>query len=253
LTPSSIHSKITEQGDYIFQTCFLDVFQSQVMAKFALQNLKVKRAAILRDSKSDTSQDSSKIFTKFFKNGGGQIVMDQSYSSGDIDFRSQLTAIRSVSPDVILIPGHYTEIGLIARQGRELGIRAPYLGGDGWDSPKLFEIGGSALEGSYFVSHFAKDDPSPHVQQFIQAFQAAFGEMPDGLAALGYDAARVLGDSLNRAKSSDPADLREAIASTKDFQGVTGKITLNTQRHALKSGIVFKIGKNGQIKSDAMF
>lgn len=248
ISPSSINSKLTRQGEYIFRVCFVDSFQSQVMAKFALENLKAKTAAILRDVKSDYSQDSAKIFIDLFKKRGGQIVMDQSYSAGEIDFKSQLTAIRSVNPDVILVPGYYTEIGLIARQARELGIKAPLLGGDGWDSPRLTEIAGASLQGSYFVSHFAKDDTSPRVQKFVQRYKKSFGEIPDGLAALGYDAAMVLVDGLKRAKSLTSTELREALADTHGFAGVTGSISINSERNAVKPAVVFQVGEGGKIQ-----
>lgn len=252
ITPSSINSKVTQQGDFIFRVCFLDTFQSQVMARFALQNLKARKAAILRDVKSDYSQDSSKIFIELFKKGGGEIVVDQSYSAGDIDFKSQLTAIRAAEPDLILVPGYYTEIGLIARQSRELGISAPLLGGDGWDSPQLNEIGGAALKGSYFVSHFAQDDPLPRIQNFITQYRSAYGgQSPDGLSALAFDAALVLADSMRRAGSESSDDLRMALGNTKDFQGVTGKITIDSDRNAVKPAVVFEIGDGGRIKSAA--
>jgi branched-chain amino acid transport system substrate-binding protein len=248
ISPSSINSKVTQQGDYIFRVCFVDQFQSKVMAEFALKHLRARKAALLQDSKSDYSRDSAKIFSDLFKKGGGEIVVDQSYSAGDIDFRSQLTAIRGANPDVILVPGYYTEIGLIARQKAELGIQAPLLGGDGWDSPKLGEIGGPALDGSYFVSHFAQDQPSPLTQQFIKKYKENYGGVsPDGLAALGYDAARVLADALKRAKSDSSEDLRKAIAETKEFEGVTGKITMGPDRNARKPAVVFKI-EGGQFK-----
>jgi branched-chain amino acid transport system substrate-binding protein len=252
ITPSSINSKVTQQGDYIFRVCFVDQFQSKIMAEFALKNLKAKRAAILRDVKSDYSQDSSEIFKEVFKKGGGEIVADQSYSAGDMDFKSQLTAIRATNPEVIVGAGHYGDMGLVARQKEELGIRAPLLGGDAWDSPKLKEIGGKALDGSYFVSHFAQNSLNPQNQKLIQKYKEAYGVEPDGLAALGYDAALVLIDSLKRAKSSSAADLRDSIASTRDFLGATGKITINSQRNAEKAASVFKLIDGGNRKLETL-
>ena len=255
ISPSSINSKVTEQGDYIFRVCFVDHFQSRVMADFALNFLHAKKAAILRDMKSDYSMDSADLFTEIFRKGGGSILLDQSYSSGDMDFKAQLTAIRAAAPDVILVPGYYTEIGLIARQQKELGMKTPLLGGDGWDSPKLREIGGSALDGSYFVSHFSQNDSSPHIQNFVQKYRIAYGEAPNGLAALGYDSARVLVDSLKRAKQAGNATqtrdevrdrLRKSIAETRDFQGVTGKISIGPDRNAIKAAVVFKLTDGGK-------
>lgn len=253
ITPSSINSKVTQQGDYIFRVCFVDQFQSKVMADFAWNNLRAKRAAILRDVKSDYSQDSSEIFIERFKKAGGSIVVDQSYSAGDIDFKSQLTAIRSAQPDVILVPGYYTEVALIARQGRELGITAPLLGGDGWDSPLLKEIGGKALQGSYFVSHFAQDPSNVENQKFVETYKKTYrGQTPDGLAALGYDAARVLIESLKRIQAEHkdlpqdlPKQIRDALATTRNFPGVTGQISIDAQRNAVKAAVVFQISDQG--------
>jgi branched-chain amino acid transport system substrate-binding protein len=249
ISPSSINSKLTQQGNYVFRVCFVDQFQSRVMADFAFKHLHARRVALLQDTKSDYSRDSAKIFSEVFRKAGGEIVVDQSYSAGDINFRSQLTAIRAAQPDLILVPGYYTEIGLIARQKQELGIKAPMLGGDGWDSPKLKEIGGAALEGSYFVSHFAQDNPSPFIQSFVQKYKSAYkGVSPDGLAALGYDSALVLVDALKRASAQTPEGVRAAIASTKDLQGVTGKITMSPDRNAVKPAMVFQILRDGQFK-----
>ncbi|MBI4925010.1 MAG: ABC transporter substrate-binding protein, partial [Bdellovibrio sp.] len=192
LSPSSTNPKVTQLGDYIFRVCFIDPFQGHVMAKFALDTLKAKKVAILRDVKNDYSVGLANFFTDTFKKNGGTVLVDQSYSAGDIDFKSQLTAIRAKNPEAIFIPGYYTEVGLIARQARELGIKVPLLGGDGWDSPKLKEIGGSAIENSYFSNHYSEEDKSPQVVEFIKNYKEVYGSVPDGLAAMGYDAAKVL-------------------------------------------------------------
>lgn len=241
ITPSSTNPKVTEQGDFIFRVCFIDPFQGTVMAKFAAETLKLKKVAILRDVKNDYSVGLADFFTQTFKKSGGEILIDQSYSAGDMDFKSQLTAIRSKNPEAIMVPGYYTEVGLIARQARELGIKVPLLGGDGWDSPKLKEISGGTLEGSYFSNHYSEEDKSPTVQNFISEYKTKYGIVPDGLAAMGYDAAMVLVDGMKRAKSLSNTDIRDAIASTKDFQGVTGKISLNEKRDAVKSAVVLKV------------
>ena len=247
ITPSSTNPKVTEQGDYIFRVCFIDPFQGTVMAKFAHDTLKVKNVAVLRDVKNDYSVGLANFFSETFKKLGGVISVDQSYSSGDVDFKAQLTAVRAKNPDAIMVPGYYTEVGLIARQARELGIKVPLLGGDGWDSPKLKEIGGEALNGSYFSNHYSNEDKSPAVQEFITKFKAAYGIVPDGLTAMGYDAARVLVDAMNRAKSLSPSDIRDAIAQTKNYAGVTGHITIDEKRNAVKSAVVLKVD-NGDFK-----
>ncbi len=247
ITPSSTNPKVTEQGDYIFRVCFIDPFQGTVMAKFASDTLKIKKVAILRDVKNDYSVGLADYFKSTFEKSGGKIVLDQSYSAGDMDFKSQLTAIRTTKPDAIYIPGYYTEVGLIARQAKELGINVPLLGGDGWDSPKLKEIGGKAIEGSYFSNHYSEEDQSPVVQKFIAEYKARWNSVPSGLAAMGYDAAMVLADAMTRAPDLTNVAIRDALAATKEFQGVTGIITLNEKRDPIKSAVVLKVA-DGRFK-----
>ena len=211
------------------------------MAKFAAETLKAKKVAVLTDVKSDYSVGLANFFKETFTKGGGQVVAEQSYSGGDIDFKGQLTNIKGAKPDVIFIPGYYTEVGLIAKQARQLGLKQTLLGGDGWDSEKLSEIGKDAVNGSYFSNHYTTESTDPTVKKFIDEFKAEFGSVPDGLAAMGYDAAKVLIDSLQRATELTPKALRDAIAQTKDFPGVTGKITLNEQRNAVKAAVVVQV------------
>jgi branched-chain amino acid transport system substrate-binding protein len=241
ISPSSTAVTVTQKGDYIFRVCFIDPFQGRVMADFAMNQLKAKTAAVFRDQKSDYSMGLADFFIKRFTEKGGAIVADQSYVAGDFDFKSQLTNLREKKPDVIFIPGYYTEIGLISKQARELGIKVPLLGGDGWESSKLFEIGGAALNGCYFSTHFSAESTDPKVQDYVQKFKARFGYMPDGLGALGYDAAGVMVAALKRAKSLGGADIRDAIAQTKDYPGVTGNISLDADRNAVKSAVVLKV------------
>ncbi len=244
VSPSSTNPKVTEVGDYIFRVCFIDPFQGQVMAKFALENLKLKKVAVLRDVKNDYSIGLADFFIATFKAGGGEIVADQSYSAQDIDFKAQLTAIKAKKPEAIFVPGYYTDVGLIARQAKnDVGLKVPLLGGDGWDSPKLTEVAGDALDGSYFSNHYSSEDKSPHVQSFIKKFQEKFGVIPDGLAAMGYDGAKVYLDAVNRAPSSNPKDIRDALAATKGFQGVTGVISMDEKRNPVKPAVVIKIVK----------
>jgi branched-chain amino acid transport system substrate-binding protein len=241
ISPSSTNPKVTEVGDYIFRVCFIDPFQGTVMAKFAAEHLKAKKVAVLRDVKSDYSVGLADFFTQKFKELGGQVVSDQSYQSGEIDFKAQLTQIRATKPEAIFVPGYYTEVGLIARQARQLGITAPLLGGDGWDSSKLYEIGGQAINGSYFSNHYTTESTDPVVVDFIKKFKERYNETPDGLAALGYDAAKVLIEAMKRAPDLSPKAIRDEIAKTKDMVGVTGKITLNEQRNAVKPAVVVKV------------
>jgi branched-chain amino acid transport system substrate-binding protein len=241
ISPSSTNPKVTQVGDYVFRVCFIDPFQGQVMSDFAMNNLKAQTAAILRDQKSDYSMGLADFFVKRFKEKGGTIVSDQSYVAGDVDFKSQLTNIREQKPDVIFVPGYYGEVGLIAKQARELGIKVALLGGDGWDSSKLYEIGGAALDGCYFSSHYSPESIDPKVRDFVKKYQAKYGQVPDALATLGYDAMGVLAAALKNAKSLSESDIRDAIAATKDYAGVTGSISLDVNRDAVKPAVVLKI------------
>ncbi|HTA77105.1 MAG TPA: ABC transporter substrate-binding protein [bacterium] len=244
ISPSSTNPKVTQVGDYVFRVCFIDPFQGQVMADFAMNHLKAKTAAVFRDQKSDYSMGLADFFVKRFKEKGGTIVTDQSYVAGDVDFKSQLTNIRGEKPDVIFVPGYYGEVGLIAKQAKELGIKVALLGGDGWDSSKLYEIGGAALDGCYFSSHYSPDSTDPHVKDFVKKYQAKYGQVPDALATLGYDAMGVLASALKNAKSLSEADIRDAIAATKAYEGVTGSISLDANRDAVKPAVVLKITNN---------
>ena len=241
ISPSSTNPRVTQIGDYIFRVCFIDPFQGFVMAKFATNTLKVKNVAILRDIKNDYSVGLADVFVENFKKMGGNVVADVSYSEGDTDFSAQLTAIKPRNPQAIFVPGYYMEVGLIARQAKSLGLTVPLLGGDGWDSPKLTEIGGEALNGSYYSNHSSMDDPNPLIQRFVAEYKARYNEVPDALAALGYDTAQILFDAIRRANSTDPAQLRDALAQTKDFPGVTGRITIDQDRNAVKPAVVLRV------------
>jgi len=267
ISPSSTNPKVTQQGDFIFRMCFIDPFQGTVMAKFAAVNLKLKNVAILEDVKNDYSVGLAQFFTEAFTSLGGSIAggKPQAYNAGDTDFRSQLTAIKALKPEAIYAPGYYTEVGLIARQARELGITVPLLGGDGWESEKLLEIGGEALNGCYYSNHFAVDNPDPKLQGWLKAYQAKFGHQPDAIGGLAYDAARVLFQSMEQLHTQDPAafaglgsakagtparkdadkKLRDIIAATKGFVGVTGTITLDANRNASKPAVVIAV-KDGK-------
>ena len=243
ISNASTNPKVTEVGDYIFRVCFIDPFQGFVMAKFARDHLKLNKVAILRDLGSDYSQGLSDVFERKFTEMGGKIVGQETYTKGNTDFRSQLTALKRLQPEGIYIPGYYNDVGIIAKQAKELGINAKLMGGDGWDSEKLFELGGTAVQGNYFSNHYSPDDPNPRIQKFIADYKAAFGSVPDSLAALGYDAAMVAVDAMKRAPNLDRVSVRNAIAATKNFPGVTGTITLDDKRNATKPAVVLEVGK----------
>jgi branched-chain amino acid transport system substrate-binding protein len=267
ISPSSTNPKVTEVGDNIFRVCFIDPFQGTAIAQFAINQKGIKNVAILKDVKNDYSIGLAQFFTETFTRLGGTIVGEEAYSEADLDFKAQLTGIIAGNPEALFIPGYYTEVGLIARQARELGFKGAILGGDGWDSSKLVEIGQDAIVGGYYTNHYSVDDPSPLVQEFIKKYESKFHEKPDGLAALGYDAAKILylamGDVAKNPeqlaaladRSGVPATeakrkaarvaLKNAIAGTKGYPGVTGNITINDKRDADKPAVVVEVTRDG--------
>ena len=247
LTPSATNVAITKVGDYVFRSCFIDPFTGQVMARFALDHLKAKRAVILTDVKQDYSVGLSDAIRKYFTQKGGQVLKEISYSSGDVDFRAQLTTAKSLRPDVIFLPGYYTEAGLILLQARQLGITNPFVGGEGWDSPALLQVAGKSADGNFYANHFSAADPDPIVQKFVQSYQAKYHSSPDALAALWYDGARILAQAIQQAGTTDPAKLRDALAAIKDFPGVTGKISIDENRNAAKPAVILTI-EHGELK-----
>src|SRR5882724_7054472 len=253
ISPSSTNPAVTQVGDYIFRVCFIDPFQGEVMAKFAANTLKAKKAAIMLDFNSPYSRGLTEFFESSFTKLGGQVVTKQSYTQGDRDYKGQLTSIRSLNPDVIYVPGYYGEVGVIAKQAKQLDIKAPLLGGDGWDAPQLWELGGDALNGSYISNHYSVEDPSPAIQKFVADYKARYNIVPDALAALGYDAMRVLADAIKRAGTTEGAKLRDAIAQTKNFGGVTGTITIDAERNAVKPAVVLKLQDRKYIYQETIY
>jgi len=247
LTPSATNVAITKVGNYIFRSCFVDPFTGRIMAKFALDQLKAKQAIVLTDVKQDYSIGLTEAIRQYFVANGARILTELSYSSGDTNFRTQLTEVRMAHPDVIFLPGYYTEAALILRQAKQLGIDCPFVGGEGWDSPALIQIAGKSADGNYYTDHFSANDPSPRVQKFVQEYRAKYGSIPDALAALWYDGARLMAQALQRAGSTDPEKIRDALAGTRDFEGVTGRISIDENRNAAKPGVILKI-ENGALK-----
>ncbi|MEP7234284.1 MAG: ABC transporter substrate-binding protein [Ignavibacteriota bacterium] len=241
ISPASTNEEVTKIGDYIFRICFIDPFLGEALANFGMKTLHAKRAAILLDTKQDYSIGLANAFRTTFRKISGDIVSEQAYSSGDKDFRAALTSIRASNPDVIFVPGYYSEVSLIVRQARELGLTCPLLGGDGWDSPELTKGAEKDFNGTYFSNHFSTEDPDPAVQNFIKKYMAKYNAEPDAMAALGYDATNILADAIKRAGTTEGAKLRDAIASTKDFPGVTGAITIDKERNASKPLTILQI------------
>jgi branched-chain amino acid transport system substrate-binding protein len=245
LSPASTNPKVTKIGDYIFRACFIDPFQGSAMANFAMKDdrgPKATKFAVLYDVKNDYSVGLREFFEAAVKKNGGQIVADKSYGAGDFDFKAQLTDIKAANPEAIYVPGYYTEVGLICRQARELGITVPLLGGDGWDSDKTTQIGGEAVNGCYFTNHYSPDEDRPEVKKFVAAYRKKYnGKTPDAMAILGYDAVDMLADAIRRAGSDKPKAIRDALAATKDFHGASGVITMDADRNAEKPIVVLKI------------
>ena len=244
ISPASTNPKVTEVGDYIFRVCFIDPFQGTVMAKFALSK-GWKNVAVLTDVKQDYAVGLAEFFTKHFTANGGKITKEQKYSTGDKDFRPQLTSIKAGKPDAIFIPGYYAEVSLIAKQAKLLGIKVPLLGGDGWVGDALLKVAGNALDGSFLSCHFSADDKSEVVQGFVRKYKAKYGDTPDDMAALGYDSAMILAAAMKKAGTTDGAKLRDAIAATKEHAGITGVITLDAARNASKPAVILGIEKGG--------
>jgi branched-chain amino acid transport system substrate-binding protein len=248
ISPSSTNPKVTETGDYIFRVCFIDPFQGTVMANFATKTLKLKKVAIFTDVKSDYSKGLAKFFKEGFTKAGGQITAELDFNGGDKDFKAQLTAIKSSAPDGVFVPAYYTDVALICIQAKQLGLNVPLFGGDGWESDQLVKIGQDAVEGHYFSTHYAPEVATDKVKNFVAAYQKRYqGKTPDAMAALGYDSAMILADAMKRAGSTDGTKVRDALAATKDFDAVTGKITINDKRDATKSAVILQV-QGGKFK-----
>ena len=245
LTPSSTNPEVTKKGDFIFRSCFIDPVQGAAIAQFAARSLNAKTAAIMVDRKNDYSTGLEKVINETFTRMGGTIVATQSYQEGDQDFNAQLTSLKGSNPQVIFVPGYYNDVGLIAKQARDKGITVPLVGGDGWDSVQLYAIGGSALNGSYFTNHYSPYDTDPKVQKFVNDYKSRYGTVPDALAATAYDAALIMFDAIKRSPSLDGPAIRDALAATKDFPGVTGTVTFNEQRDAVKPIVMIEIKDGG--------
>src|SRR4026208_398583 len=245
LTPSSTNPEVTKKGDFIFRSCFIDPVQGAAIAQFAAKSLNAKTAAIMVDRKNDYSTGLEKVINETFTKMGGKIVSVQSYQEGDQDFNAQLTSLKGANPEVIFVPGYYNDVGLIAKQARDKGINVPLVGGDGWDSTQLYAIGGKALNGSYFTNHYSPFDTDPKVVKFVTDYKARYNSEPDALAATAYDAAKIMFDAIKRANSLDGTAIRDALAATKAFPGVTGDVTFNADRDAVKPIIMIEIKDGG--------
>jgi branched-chain amino acid transport system substrate-binding protein len=240
IATASTNPKVTLVGDYIFRACFIDPFQGTVGAKFAFDDLKARKAACLFDVGNDYTKGLSEFFKAKFTALGGQVVGFEGHATGTTDFKAQLTKVLAAAPDVLYVSDYYNDVALIAKQARELGFKGPLVGGDGWDSPKLVEVGGAAVEGCYFTNHYSQDDTSPLVQSFVKNYTAKYGAAPDALAALGFDATNIMLDAIQRAGSTDGDKIREALVKT-DLKTVTGQVKFDGDRNPVKSAVIIEI------------
>ncbi|HZZ42368.1 MAG TPA: ABC transporter substrate-binding protein [Tepidisphaeraceae bacterium] len=249
LSPSSTNPAVTQVGDCIFRACFTDDFQGLVGAQFAAKR-NWKKIAILTDVNNDYSKGLAKFFRQGYE-GKGDLVSDESYREGDRDFKAQLTRIKGTNPDAVYAPGYYTDIGLILRQARELGITVPFFGGDGWDSPDTLKLG-SVVDGCFYTNHCSIDDPRPSLQKLVADYRAKYNTDPDAMAITGYDAAMLLFDAIKRAGHANSSDIKTALANTKDFPASTGPMTIDPNRNALKPIVILEIEHGKQIPVESI-
>lgn len=246
ITSDSTNPKVTAAGEYVFRACFIDPFQGTVVAKYATDDLKAKTAAALYDVGNDYCKGLAEYFQAGFEKSGGKVVASLTYNSGDQDFNAQLTKIKQLNPDVLLLPDYYNTVGLIAKQARAIGIKATFLGGDGWDSPDLFKVGGDAVNGGYFSNHYSPDDTSKEVTDFKTSYNAKYNATPDALAALAYDAGKILFAAIDKAGSTDGTKIKDALKAT-DLQVVSGKVTFDKDRNPVKDAVIIKTQDGKQV------
>ena len=256
---ATVNPKVTVDGNtgkvknYTFRACFIDSFQGAVGAQFALNTLKAKKISILTDSSSDYSKGLTQIFKESFTKNGGQIVGEEAYLQKDQDFKPVLTKLKSQNPDVLYIPGYYEDVGKIIKQAREIGMNMPILGSDAWDSPKLAEIGGpQALNNTYFTNFYSIEDSNPVSNAFVEAYKKEYGQVPDSMAAMGYDAARLLVDAIKRANSTDAAKITKALTETKDFASVSGPMYLNDTHDAVRGVVIVEMKDGKQVYKETI-
>ena len=251
ITGTATNPKVTvadgKRKDYMFRSCYTDSFQGTVMAKFSRETLKARAAAVLYDASNDYSKGIAEVFRDAFAKSGGRVVAYDAYGRDDVDFSALLTKVKAAKPDVLFLPDYYNKVGLIARQAREKGLKVALVGPDGWDSPDLVKVAGNTIEGGYFSNHYSPEDTRPEVVNWVRKYKAKYGQTPDALGTLAYDAANLLFDAIRKAKSDDPAKIKDALATIKGFKGVTGRFTIDKNGDPIKSAVIIRI-QNGQQK-----
>ncbi len=245
ISPSATNPKVTvadgKRKNFMFRACFIDPFQGKVMAKFARETLFKEKAGVLYDASNDYSKGIAEYFSDAFKLMGGKVVAYESYGKDDVDFSALLTKVKASGADVLFLPDYYNKVGLIAKEAREKGIQAALIGPDGWDSPDLVKVAGAAVDGGYFSNHYSPDDTRPEVVAWVKKYKEKFGQTPDALGTLAYDATNVMLEAIRKANSDDPGKIREALASIKGFKGVTGESAMDDNGNAIKSAVILQI------------
>lgn len=243
LAPAATQTDITDAGDYVFRACFIDPFQGTVGGKFALQDLGAKNAAVLYDVQNDYSIGLYENFKSAFEQGGGKVVAEESYSTGDKDFNAQLTKIKTTNPDIVYLPDYYGTVALIAKQLRAQGIDAPIVGGDGWDG--IIDNAGDEVLNGYYSNHYAADSTDGKVVTFVNSYKSKYGSTPVSFAALGYDCVYLLKDAIVAADSVDSSVLKDQLMKTNGAY-VTGNLTFDAKRNPVKSAVMLEIVKQDE-------
>ena len=247
VSPWSTNVKLTQDKKYVFRACFIDDFQGVVCAKFSLNNLGAKTAAVLYDVGSEYNKGIAEVYKKSFADNGGKIVAFETYTTGDKDFSAQLTKIVGTNPDVLFLPNYYSEVPLQVQQALRIGYKGKFLGSDSWGSSEIITLGGADMEGSYFSTHYASDIATPKAQSFISNYKEKYGSVPDDVAALTYDAVHLLCQAIQAAGKLDREAVRDALAEIEQFDGVTGQMQFKGSGDPIKSAVIIQI-KDGQFK-----
>ncbi len=247
VTPGSTNPLVTQKGDYIFRICYTDDYQGRAIAGFAAKRLGLKRAVTMTDQTSAYSLSLTDEFKKVFEKEGGQVLLDVSYKKQDSEYNAQINQALAAKPDVLVLTGYYTNVPNIIQTARKAGFSGVCVGGDGWDSDELYKMGGKALDDCYFTNHYSPDDPDPRIKEFLDKFKAKHnGAVPDAMAVLGYDAAMVVFDAIKRAGAAEGPKIRDALAQTSGFKGVSGDITIDANRNAKDKKIMIVGVKDGK-------
>ncbi|MEI6610257.1 MAG: ABC transporter substrate-binding protein [Deltaproteobacteria bacterium] len=243
---ATLDSKTGAPKKYVFRPCFIDPFQGRVVAKFTLDNLKIKKAAVLYDVASEYNKGIAEIFKEVYEQNGGKVVAFETYTTNDKDFSSQLTKIKKTAPQIIFLPNYYSEVPLQIQQAKRLGIKVPFIGSDSWGSEELIKLCGKDCDDYYFSTHYAADAALPATKKFIEAYKAKYGTTPDDVAALTYDAFGLLWQALNTAGINDRQALRDALSKIPQYDGVTGSMQFKEgSGDPIKSAVILKI-KDGK-------